>query len=391
VLLVALAGLPAATALAQNPPATEAKIREQRAELERIRREREELQERMRSLQGREHDLSEEVQNLHRQADATARVVRTLDGQLESLIAEVDGTTAGLVRAEDELAIKRSVLRQRLVDIYKRGPLYTTEALLSARSFGDLVGRYKYLHELAVRDRALLSRVEALYQQVSSQREQLVRLQSEFERSRQEKVDEQQRLRTLQRQRSRSLAQTKNSRQEIQNRLARIQRDEKQLADVIAAFEAARKRAESAAGAGAASTSSIRTSDFGNLDWPVNGEILYRFGRAVNPNNTTIRWNGVGIAAQSGTAVRSVSAGEVMVVQSLGTYGLTIIIQHGGGDYSVYGSLAMANVEKGQQVLKGQVIGQVGVSDPELPAHLHFEIRPKGRAMDPLAWLRAQR
>ena len=388
-MLVALVPLPAAS---QQPPASgEARLRAQQQELERVRREREALQRRMQELQGQAHDLSEEVQNLHRQADATARVVRSLGAQLETITTEVDGTTASLVRAEDELAVKRAVLRRRVVDIYKRGPMYSTEAMLSAHSFGELVARYKYLHELAVRDRSLVTRVEALYKQVASQRQQLVRLQEEFERNRAEKLDEERRLRQLEQQRNVSLTRTRRSAKQVQDRLTRIQRDEQRLANVIASLEAARRREEAKPNAAAPSTSTIRTSDFGKLDWPVDGEIIYRYGRAVNPNNTTIRWNGVGIAAGTGTPVKAIAAGEVQMVQPLGTYGLTVIVEHGGGDYSVYGSLSLASVQKGQQIQKGQSIGQVGVSDPELPAHLHFEIRPKGRAMDPLAWLRGER
>jgi septal ring factor EnvC (AmiA/AmiB activator) len=119
----------------------------------------------------------------------------------------------------------------------------------------------------------------------------------------------------------------------------------------------------------------------------VNGEVIYRFGRAITPNNTAIRWNGIGIAAPQGTAVRAIAAGEVMVADPIGTYGLTIIVQHGGGDYSVYGSLSRADVRKGDQVAQGAVIGAVGRADPDMAPHLHLEIRPKGRALDPLAWL----
>jgi septal ring factor EnvC (AmiA/AmiB activator) len=391
---LALVGLllVAAGELHAQQPAGEARIRQQREELERIRREREELQRSMNELQSRAHDLNEEVTNLHRQADATARVVRSLDVQLETITTEVDGTTSSLLRAEDELAVKKAVLRQRLIDIYKRGPMYTTEALLSAKTFGQLIGRYKYLHELAVRDRALVARVEDLYAQVARQRQQLVRLRDEFERNRQEKVDEEQRLRVLQQQRTRNLTQVKRSAKQTEARLAEIKRDEAKMTQVIASLEEARKRAEARPNAPAVlSSSTLKTSDFGKLEWPVDGTILYRFGRAVNPNNTAIRWNGVGIGAPSGTPVKAVAAGEVMVAEPMGTYGMTVIIQHGGGDYSVYGSLARADVQKGQQVIKNQVIGIVGVSDPELDPHLHFEIRPKGRAIDPLAWLRAER
>ena len=286
--------------------------------------------------------------------------------------------------------MKQAVLKQRLVDIYKRGPMYTTEAFLSARTFGQLLGRYKYLHELARRDRSLVARVEDLYRQVSNQRQQLVRLREEFERSRR-KREEEERLRALQRaSRSRNLNVVRRSAKQTEARLEAIRRDETRVAKVIAAFEAERRRAAERPNAPVLSNSTLKTSDFGNLDWPVNGSIVYRFGRAVNPNNTTIRWNGVGIAAPSGTSVKAVAGGEVMVAEPIGTYGLTVIIQHGGGDYSVYGSLARADVQKGQKVIKNQVIGAVGVSDPEPDAHLHFEIRPKGRAIDPLVWLRGE-
>jgi septal ring factor EnvC (AmiA/AmiB activator) len=395
VMCAALLAAPLAVAAQQpQPPAQpggEAKIRQQREELERIRREREELQRNMSELQTKAHDLSEEVTNIHQQADATARVVRSLDVQLETITTEVDGTTSSLLRAEDELAVKKAVLQRRLIDIYKRGPMYTTEALLAARTFGELLGRYKYLHELARRDQSLVTRVEELYDQVAKQRQQLVRLREEFERSRQEKRDEEERLRSLEENRAKNLSVVKRSAKETEARLAAIGRDETRLTNTIASFEEARKKAAERPNAPTVlSSSTLKTTDFGRLDWPVDGSIIYRFGRAVNPNNTTIRWNGVGIAAPSGASVKAVAGGEVMVSEPIGTYGLTVIIQHGGGDYSVYGSLSRADVQKGQQVIKGQVIGAVGVSDPELDPHLHFEIRPKGRAIDPLVWLRGE-
>jgi septal ring factor EnvC (AmiA/AmiB activator) len=71
---------------------------------------------------------------------------------------------------------------------------------------------------------------------------------------------------------------------------------------------------------------------------------------------------------------------------------MTVIVQHGGGDYSVYASLARAAVSVGQQVRKGDTVGHVGTADPDMPPHLHFEIRrAKGAAVDPLEWLRAAR
>jgi septal ring factor EnvC (AmiA/AmiB activator) len=282
------------------------------------------------------------------------------------------------------------VLRRRLVDIYKRGPLYNVEAMLSAQSFGELVARYKYLHLLALRDRALVRRVEELRNHVAMERDRLMRLQRNLVDSREERRVEETRLRTLEQQQRTQLSRTRRVAQQTENRLARIRQTENQLANAIAAFEAERRRAEASRTAGRRAGSTIRTSDYGKLAWPVEGTLVYTFGREVQANNTAIKWNGVGIRAGVGTSVRSVAAGRVVSVGQLGTYGLTVIIEHGGGDYSIYGSLSKANVAIGAAVTQGQVIGGVGISDPELPPHLHFEIRHGGRgeAVDPATWLR---
>lgn len=376
---------PLATGQAQS---ADDRLRAQRDSLARIRRERDSLQTRMRELQGRVHDLSEEVTNLHRQAEATDRLVQSLDRQIVSLEKEVATVNENLQRTEAEVQDRRATLRRRVREVYKRGPLYATEALLSARSFGELVARYKYLHELTNYDRAVVQRVEDLYAQIDRERQLLVRLQDEFERNREEKAREQQRLKDLEAQRQRSLTAARRGAQQAQSRLAQIQRDEARVTQLIAAAEAAARRPSAGRSVSPSPTpSNLKTSDFGKLAWPVQGEIIYSFGRAINPDNTAIRWNGVGIKAPLGTPVRTVAAGEVMLAENIGTYGLTVIVQHGGGDYSVYGSLQEAAVAKGAKVTAGQVIGTVGRADPDRDPHLHLEIRPKGRATDPLAWL----
>jgi murein hydrolase activator len=368
----------------------EQKLKAQQDELARIRKEREELQRRMRGLQTTAHDLTEEVTLLNRQHSATQRAVRSLDQQLNSIREQVSQTTSSLLNAEVETIEKRAILQQRLTDIYKRGPLYTSEVLLSAQSFGNLVARYKYLHLLALRDRALMNRVRSLRDTIRNQRRQLVQLQNGVSQNRQEKAQEEERLKELEGLRVKSLRKVQADTKKAKARLDQLARSEARLNSVLASIEAARRRA---AGRGSASSapSSIRTSDLGRLDWPVEGTILYRFGRVINPNNTTTRWNGMGIQASSGTPVRSVSNGTVALNDIMGTYGRTVIVDHGGGDYSVYSSLAQSPLSKGARVTKGQTIGTVGSNDPSLPPHLHFEIRRGGGpAVDPFEWLRGR-
>jgi septal ring factor EnvC (AmiA/AmiB activator) len=376
---------------AQQTESAEARNRAQREELLRIRAERDELEKKMGGLQNTAHELADEVNLLDKQHDATARMVKSLDNQLVAITDEVKATTANLSSSEREAAMKRAVLQRRLIEIYKRGPLYSAEVLFSAQSVGQLVARYKYLHLLALRDKGLVHRLEELHTRIESQHGQLVRLQSSVIENRAEKEREAARLVELETLQSRNLARVQQDAKRTKARLAELEKSESRLNNVIAAFEAERRRASGRAGAATLAPSSIRTTDLGRLDWPVNGAFLYRFGRFVNPNNTTTRWNGIGISAPVGTVVKSVSAGTVAYAGPMGTYGNTVILEHGGGDYSVYGSLNRIDVRKGARVIKGQALGTVGVSDPALGAHLHFEIRRGGPAVDPAEFLRAAR
>jgi septal ring factor EnvC (AmiA/AmiB activator) len=376
---------------AQQTESAEARVNAQRDELARIRAERDELEKKMSGLQNTAHELRDEVNLLDKQHDATARMVTSLDQQLVAITDEVKTTTSDLEKSQREASMKRTVLQRRLIEIYKRGPLYSAEVLFSAQSVGQLVARYKYLHLLALRDKGLVHRLDDLHEKIESQRIQLVRLQSSVIENRSAKEKEAARLAELETLQAKNLSRVQQDAKRTKARLAELEKSEARLNNFIASFEAERRRTSGRGGVAPLSSSSIRTTDIGRLDWPVNGVFLYRFGRFVNPNNTTTRWNGIGIGAAVGTAVKSVSAGTVAYAGPMGTYGNTVILEHGGGDYSVYGSLDRIDVKKGTRVIKGQALGTVGISDPALGSHLHFEIRRGGPAVDPAEWLRAAR
>ena len=140
--------------------------------------------------------------------------------------------------------------------------------LLSANSFADLVARYKYLHLAALRDQALVKRVDALRKQIDRQRASLVRFQEEIQINLADKAEEERRLRGLQQEQARSLAQAQARTRETERRLAALSEDEQRLTDVITQLEAARLKAERNA---AKAPSTLKKSGTGTLDWPVKG------------------------------------------------------------------------------------------------------------------------
>ncbi len=388
-LLVFLLAFPV---LAQRPTYQQ-QMQENQSRLESIKRERSEVEQELERLRTQAHSLSDEIANIEQQKQSTNRIVNELDRQITGLGTQIDQITVDLLIAQDALLEKRAVLERRLVDIYKRGALYSWQVLLAAESFGDLLSRYKYLYLVSRQDRLLNNDMNKLRDRVARQRQLLVDARETLGRRRRERTDELGRYLALEHERETNLRETRRNAREAEQRITRLDRDERTLNDRIETLERARREAESR-GVTRATTGAITTADLGNLDWPVDGggSIIYPFGTTTGPNNTRIPRHGIGIKAPVGTAVRAVAGGTVSLAGPLGLYLTSVLIDHGGGYYTFYAYLKDATVHQGERVIRGQLIGHVGGESSDEGPHLHFEIRGQGGiALDPGNWLRSPR
>ncbi len=101
------------------------------------------------------------------------------------------------------------------------------------------------------------------------------------------------------------------------------------------------------------------------------------------------RHTGVDIACSWGTSVRAADGGRVTRVQYGRTgYGYNIIIDHGNGKQTLYGHLSEIDVDQGQYVSQGQVIGKEGSTGRSTGPHLHFEVIVGGSRVNPLSYIR---
>jgi murein DD-endopeptidase MepM/ murein hydrolase activator NlpD len=100
-----------------------------------------------------------------------------------------------------------------------------------------------------------------------------------------------------------------------------------------------------------------------------------------------VHW-GIDIAAPAGMPVLASAAGVVQYAGWYAGYGLVVVLAHKGGWQTVYGHLGQINVHLGRPVEQAAVIGRVGSTGISTGPHLHFEVRYRGRPVDPLSVLR---
>lgn len=122
----------------------------------------------------------------------------------------------------------------------------------------------------------------------------------------------------------------------------------------------------------------------GRLAKPVDGRIAARFGTKRTGSAT---WQGIRFRAPEGADVRAVAAGTVVFADWLRGYGNLIIVDHGGNYLSVYANNDTLLKNVGERVQQGETIGAVGSSGGDDEPGLYFELRHRGKPVNPSPWL----
>jgi len=124
------------------------------------------------------------------------------------------------------------------------------------------------------------------------------------------------------------------------------------------------------------------------LLWPVRGWVTSEFGFRWSPVLETYRFHqGIDIATRIGTPIIAPADGRVVFSGWEGTYGKTILINHGYGILTKYAHLSESYVSEGQMVKRWEVIGAVGESGITTGPHLHYEILINGVPVNPRDYL----
>lgn len=376
-------------------------IRESQQRMQEISAERTRLQSEMEVLRGQVRDVSAELQNVERQLSATRSVLAEVEFQVAALGTQTRATTAELLRTRDTLRERQAILYRRIRAIYERGPLSTVQVILGADSFTDLITRVRYLQIVADHDRRLVETIEALEASLAIQAVELQAGLAELGRLRELQLAEVAELRLVEVGRQATLQQFRSRERQALSRIDQLEADLRRLTGLLADLERRRVEEERRRAAAAAVTGAppppppsvtLTPADRGRLDWPVTGDIIYRFGPERRPNGTILRWNGVGIRAPLGSPVQAVREGVVALAGPFEGYGPTVILSHGNGFYTLYLYLQEIRVVEGRVVPAGTVLGTVGGAETPEGPHLEFQVRvPAGdgipQAQDPLTWL----
>ena len=373
------------------------------------------------SLYDRKQRLDDQAQALQSKADqARAREealraeIATVSERIQALEAEVGDVSSRLAALEEDLALHQQKLEavkalyrlqserleylrgqytvaqmrlaDRLVAIYEGEDPSTLDIVLEAESFSDVLDQIDYLDSIAAQDRRVVQHVTGardhmrqLKQRTGKTRDRVAAVTRVVEiRTQQQRAAYEQLLISR-----KGLAQARSAKREARDEAHEAAENYEGKAEEllkVSAQLAARINAAQQSGPSYSSTGDGTVSASGMV-WPVGGPVVSGFGW---------RWGrmheGIDIAAGYGTPIQASASGNVIYAGWMGGYGNLIIIDHGNGVATAYAHQS-SFVVGGGAVSQGQTIGYVGCTGHCFGAHLHFEVRVNGSAVDPLGYL----
>ena len=266
--------------------------------------------------------------------------------------------------------------------------------LLSSESLNNLLVRWRYIHQFDQFTKQKMKEIQSLTGEIQLTNETIAQ-----DREKNLKAMEQTttNMKTLEKEQKEKDALVKKLALEEDKLKANLKNREKEREKlnvaiekiIIAALEKAREKEKS--DEKLVKKKEVDNSGFaknkGALSWPVSkGKITGAFGTHPHPTikNVQISNNGIDFTLPSGDNVVCVYDGEVVGVTNIPGFKNMVIIKH-GSYYTVYSKLDNVVISKGQQIKRGQTIGNVEVNE-EGVAEVHFELWKDKSKMNPQPW-----
>lgn len=351
-------------------------------ELQRIKREMGEKKKAVARADKQERSILGDLDRIDRQvqegkADLAEQYKKLKEAELS--LKSVEQNSSAITA---ELADQKRLYALRLRALYKMSRNGSAASLLFSTADGSALKRIKYLGMIADRDRTImreygntLAALERKQAELSEKRAGLIARKRAIEGKKSELEERKRRKAVL-------LASVRKEKDLSRETLHELEESSANLWAMIRRSEEERKVRPSSPPPVSAGRGRER------LPWPVEGRVLTRFGMQLHPQfKTKVFRRGIEIAAREGEPVRAVGEGRIAFADWYKGYGKLLIIEHAPGFYTLYGNLSQLDLNKGDRVMKGQVIGLAGDTGSLKGSKLYFEMRRNGEAQDPLLWL----
>lgn len=381
ILAAALALALALPLFAADDGVREEQIRGTRVQLKQLRHEREQLKENLERYAGKAETTLAEIDSLVKLVRDSKRRERELQRLRSDFLRDRADRAKRIDRLLGQIALAEARIRANLRNVYRLSKVEEAASLIVLAQYKTYFKDTAYLSRLTRLDREALVRFRMLTVE-------LAEAQAEAQRALEEQALVIETLLAEQ-------AQLVESERVLRGALEEIRRNQvlsaaylKELDESMTGMAATLAKLETA-------PPPERTVDAppdpatlkGRLPPPVRGTVIAAFGRQ-DPRYALKKFQrGIVISVVEGAEVHAVAAGKVVHAGPFRGFQELVVLDHGGGLFTVYGHLEKVNLPRGAWVDAGAALGLATYQPIDEGYSVYFEVRVQGTPEDPLIWI----
>jgi murein hydrolase activator len=344
--------------------------------------------------------VSTELQEINRNLAQKESDLGRLDRDLKGVESSLDRTGREIVRVTDEANRKKQEIEHRLASLYKAGELGALRMFFSAESFPQMAENIRYM-------RSILDNDKKIFAEYDQKIVELRKLKVDLERDAAKKmrIKEGIAVKKLEIEQEKGkkasyLVKVRQDRSSYEKSLKELQANAARLQTMMERLEALSRRKLSSRhekpGSRLKPLAELPpvpdrgfATQKGRMSLPVRGDIVETYGKHKHPDFNSYTFSkGLSISAGAGSDIRAIYDGSVIFSDYFKGYGNMIIIDHGGGYFSLYAHAARILKKVGADVARNETVATVGDTDSSRGPLLYFEIRHQGKPVDPADWVR---
>lgn len=364
--------------------------------------------------QDRKTELEEELEktedtlkNLETLKGNTAAYVRELDESLSAVSNELEALNGSIAEKEGQIETTKGELEQaketekkqyesmklRIKYMYERGDTSYVELFMESDSLSELLNKAEYISKISEYDRQMLDQYAATKDEIAADEARLETEHAELLDLKEQTEIKQASVEQLLSAKQAELRSYESQIAEAENQLTEYEKDlEAQEAAIRQIEEEIKRQEEEARRKAEAAGQSYVTKDIGDIHFiwpcPASSRITSGFGGRSSPTEgASSNHQGIDIGAPTGSDILAAAEGNVVVSTYSSSAGNYVMINHGGGVYTVYMHASKLLVSVGEHVSQGQVIAKVGSTGYSTGPHLHFGVRLNGTYVDPRSYV----
>lgn len=325
-------------------------------------------------IESRTKDVTKQIEDLDKKMNQATIDLENVEKELKNIEEQIIVTTEELAEAERNLEERQDTFNKRIRVMYMNGSAGYFELLLSSDNIKDFLSRHEIAESIAEHDRELIKFMKETRDTIDAKKVELEAQRASVEVTK-SKIEA----------RKRDLEQATREKQDLMGRLAldkkALEKEIDKLNDYAKEIEAKIVKLQRNSG----------PYSGGKMEWPAPGynTITSKFGYRIHPILKVKKLHtGLDIRVPTGGNIVAAAAGTVIYSGSLGGYGNTIMIDHGGGIVTLYAHNSRLVAKEGEIVKRGDIISKAGSTGMSTGPHLHFEVRKNGVYQDPLTWLK---